>query len=129
MQDPISDMLCRIRNGQQAKHKHVEMRSSNLKEQIASVLKDEGYILDYKVESHDNNVKTLVIDLKYYQGNPVIDRLKRISKPGLRVYKSPKDIKPVAGFGVVILSTSKGVMTHLSAKENGVGGEVLCEVA
>lgn len=129
MQDPISDMLCRIRNSQQAKHKQVEMSSSNLKEQVARVLKDEGFIQDYRVEQNDNNSKSLIIELKYYQGKPVIERIKRVSKPGLRVYKSYKDLKPVPGFGVAILSTSKGVMTHHQARMNSIGGEVICEVA
>ena len=129
MQDPIADMLTRIRNGQQANHQHVMMVSSNLKEEIARVLKEEGYITDYLIESSESNLKVLTLKLKYYQGRPVIDRIKRISRPGLRVYKAVKDLSSIPGFGVAILSTSQGVMSHLLAQKNGVGGEVICEVA
>lgn len=129
MQDPVADMLTRIRNGQQAKHQHVTLVSSILKEQIAKVLKDEGFIADYTVEPLENNLKSMTIHLKYFQGRPVIVKIKRVSKPGLRVYKSVKDLTSVPGFGISILSTSKGVMTHSAAKVNNVGGEVICEVA
>jgi small subunit ribosomal protein S8 len=129
MQDPVADMLTRIRNGQQAKHQHVTLISSILKEEIARVLKEEGYIADFRIESLENNLKSITVQLKYYHGRPVIERIKRISRPGLRVYKSAKDLSSVPGFGVSILSTSQGVMTHLSARTNGVGGEVICEVA
>lgn len=129
MQDPVADMLTRIRNGQQAKHAKVRMTSSTLKERIAHVLKEEGYISDYSIESLENNLKTLTIDLKYFQGKPVIARIIRISKPGLRVYKSVKELVAVPGFGVSILSTSKGVMTHSTARSQNLGGEVICEVA
>lgn len=129
MQDPVADMLTRIRNGQQAKHQQVKLTSSILKEEIARVLKEEGYISDYQVEHLENNHKTMTVDLKYYQGRPVIELIKRISRPGLRVYKSVKDLSAVPGFGIAILSTSHGVMTNLAAKTKGVGGEVICEVA
>lgn len=129
MHDPVADMLTRIRNGQQAKHQSVTLNSSKLKEEIARVLKEEGYILDYNVESLENNLKSITVQLKYYLGRPVIERILRISRPGLRVYKSFKDLPSIPGFGVAILSTSKGVMTHVTAKRQGVGGEVLCEVA
>lgn len=129
MQDPVADMLTRIRNGQQAKHKEVKFISSNLKEQIARVLKEEGYIADFCIEQLDNHLKAMTVSLKYYHGRPVIERIKRISRPGLRVYKSAKELTTVPGFGIAILSTSKGVMTHIAAKSNGVGGEVICEVA
>lgn len=129
MQDPIADMLCRIRNGQQAKKNEITLGSSNLKEQLANVLKDEGYILDYRVDAHENNTKTLTLMLKYYYGRPVIEKIKRISRPGLRVYKSAKQLHPVSGFGIAILSTSQGVMTHAKAKNANIGGEVICEVA
>ncbi|KTD26980.1 MULTISPECIES: 30S ribosomal protein S8 [Legionella] len=129
MHDPVADMLTRIRNGQQAKHRTVTLHSSKLKEEIARVLKEEGYILDYDVESSENNLKSITIHLKYYHGKPVIDRILRISRPGLRVYKSSKELTSIPGFGVAIVSTSKGVMTHIAAKRNGLGGEVLCEVA
>ena len=129
MHDPVADMLTRIRNGQQAKHQQVKLISSNLKEQIAKVLKEEGYIADYFVESLDNNLKSMTVALKYYHGRPVIERMKRISRPGLRVYKSVKEFSSIPGFGIAIVSTSKGVMTHVNAKAMGVGGEVICEVA
>jgi small subunit ribosomal protein S8 len=129
MHDPVADMLTRIRNGQQAKHQQVKLTSSILKEEIARVLKEEGYITDYFVEPLENNLKSLTVNLKYFQGRPVIDKIKRISRPGLRVYKSAKDLTAVAGFGIAILSTSRGVMTNLAAKVTGVGGEVICEVA
>lgn len=129
MHDPVADMLTRIRNGQQAKHQQVTLTSSRLKEEIARVLKEEGFIQDFFVEAQDNNLKVMTIKLKYYHGRPVIELIKRISKPGLRVYKSYKDLTSIPGFGVAILSTSKGIMTHVSAKLKGVGGEVICEVA
>ena len=129
MHDPVADMLTRIRNGQQAKHQHVKLFSSNLKEEIARVLKEEGYISDFSVEALDNNLKSITLNLKYYHGRPVIEKIKRISRPGLRVYKSSKDLSSVAGFGVAIISTSRGVMTHVKARADGVGGEIICEVA
>jgi small subunit ribosomal protein S8 len=129
MQDPVADMLTRIRNGQQSKHQQVKLTSSTLKEEIARVLKEEGYISDYSVDPLENNLKVITVYLKYYQGRAVIDKIKRISRPGLRVYKSVKDLTAVAGFGIAILSTSRGVMTNIAAKVNGVGGEIICEVA
>ena len=129
MHDPVADMLTRIRNGQHAKHQRVKMISSILKEEMAKVLKDEGYIADYSVEPLENNLKTITLHLKYYHGRPVIELIKRISRPGLRVYKSVKDLSSVAGFGIAILSTSQGVMTHISARAKNVGGEIICEVA
>nr|WP_207384246.1 30S ribosomal protein S8 [Legionella sp. PL877] len=129
MHDPVADMLTRIRNGQQAKHQSVTLNSSKLKEEIARVLKEEGYIVDYNVELLENNFKSITLQLKYYHGKPVIERILRISRPGLRVYKSFKDLSPIPGFGVAILSTSRGVMTHMAAKKQGIGGEILCEVA
>lgn len=129
MQDPIADMLTRIRNGQQANHQHVEMISSSLKAEIARVLKEEGYIADYHIDSSAEHLKTLTIKLKYYHGRPVIEKLKRVSRPGLRVYKAVNELAPIPGFGVAILSTSQGVMSHSLARKNGVGGEVICEVA
>ncbi|WP_131739810.1 30S ribosomal protein S8 [Legionella adelaidensis] len=129
MQDPVADMLTRIRNGQQAKHKQITLASSLLKEEIAKVLKNEGYIADFSVDTNEKKMKFLTIDLKYYHGRPVIEKITRISRPGLRVYKTVKELSPVPGFGIAILSTSKGVMTHINAKEQGVGGEIICEVA
>lgn len=129
MHDPVADMLTRIRNGQQAKHQSVTLHSSKLKVEIARVLKEEGYILDYSVEPLEKNLKSITIQLKYYHGKPVIERIKRISRPGLRVYKSSKDLTSVPGFGISVLTTSQGVMTHIKAKLKGIGGELLCEVA
>lgn len=129
MQDPIADMLTRIRNAQRANHQQVKFISSNLKHQIARVLKEEGYISDFSVEQLDNNLNSITLELKYYKGQPVIGRINRVSRPGLRIYKASNNLTAVPGFGVSILSTSKGVMTHIKAKQIGVGGEVICEVA
>jgi small subunit ribosomal protein S8 len=129
MTDPIADMLTRIRNAQMVGQVDVGMPHSKLKLSIAQVLKDEGYIEDFAVR--DEGIKReLRIGLKYYAGRPVIERLERISKPGLRVYKGRNDIPRVMnGLGVAILSTSQGVMTDRKARATGVGGEVLCIVA
>ena len=129
MSDPVSDMLTRIRNAQMVGHTETVMPASRLKAAIAQVLKDEGYIEDFALR--DNGAKKqLHIGLKYYAGRPVIERLERVSKPGLRVYKSRDDIPRVMnGLGVAILSTSRGVMTDRKARADGVGGEVLCIVA
>lgn len=129
MQDPIADMLTRIRNAQQARHLNLKLASSKIKEQIARVLKEEGYILDYQIEKEANNANSLIIELKYFKGKPVIERIKRISRPGLRIYRPFKNLPSIPGFGIAILSTSKGVMSHIAAKAASVGGEVLCEVA
>jgi small subunit ribosomal protein S8 len=129
MSDPIADMLVRIRNAQMVGHTDVSMPASKLKASIAQVLKQEGYIEDFALR--ENGTKTeLRIGLKYYAGRPVIERLERVSKPGLRVYKGRDDIPRVMnGLGVAILSTSRGVMTDRKARADGVGGEVLCIVA
>ena len=129
MSDPIADMLTRIRNAQQAQKSSVAMPSSKLKVAIAKVLKSEGYIDDFAV-SQDDGKAELALSLKYYAGRPVIERIQRVSRPGLRVYKGSSDIPTVMnGLGVVIVSTSKGVMTDRKARANGVGGELLCVVA
>ncbi len=128
MSDPIADMLTRIRNAQLAKKKSVRMPCSNIKLSIADVLKGEGYINDFSVVS-DNNKSTLEISLKYYSGDPVIEQIKRISKPGLRIYKSSKNLPDImSGLGIAIVSTSKGVMTERKARVEGIGGELLCTV-
>ncbi|MDR3412961.1 MAG: 30S ribosomal protein S8 [Formivibrio sp.] len=128
MQDPIADMLTRIRNAQRADKPAVAMPSSKLKVAIAKVLQDEGYIESFAVTSDVKPV--LTIELKYYAGRPVIERIDRVSKPGLRIYKGATDIPQVMnGLGVAILSTSKGVMTDRKARAHGVGGELLCFVA
>jgi small subunit ribosomal protein S8 len=129
MTDPIADMLVRIRNAQMVGHTEVKMPASRLKASIAKVLKDEGYIEDFALRE-DGSKKELRIGLKYYAGKPVIERLERVSKPGLRVYRGRDDIPRVMnGLGVAILSTSRGVMTDRKARADGVGGEVLCIVA
>ena len=129
MTDPIADMLTRVRNALSAGKVSVSMPSSKLKQAIASVLKDEGYVADFSVETVDNKA-VLTIALKYYDGKPVIASLKRVSRPGLRVYKAGDDLPSVmAGLGVAIVSTSKGVMTDRAARKLGEGGEVLCYVA
>jgi small subunit ribosomal protein S8 len=129
MSDPVADMLVRIRNAQMVGHTETVMPASRLKASIAQVLKDEGYIEDFALR--DNGAKKeLRIGLKYYAGRPVIERLERVSKPGLRVYKASDDIPRIMnGLGVAILSTSRGVMTDRKARADGVGGEILCIVA
>jgi len=129
MQDPIADMLTRIRNGQSAGKKAVSMPSSKLKISIAEVLKQEGYISDH-MKSVDGGKAELSIELKYHQGRPVIDTIKRVSRPGLRIYKKSTELPRVLdGLGVAIVSTSKGVMTDRAARKAGHGGEVLCIVS
>jgi len=129
MTDPIADMLTRIRNAQMVEQAVVAMPSSRVKLAIAQVLKDEGYIEAYKV-SGDEIKPVLEIALKYYAGRPVIEKIERVSKPGLRIYKSKDDIPRVMnGLGIAIVSTSRGVMTDRKARATGVGGEVLCIVA
>jgi small subunit ribosomal protein S8 len=129
MSDPIADMLTRIRNAQQVEKTSVVMPSSKLKVAIAKVLADEGYIDGFNV-AENSGKSTLEIGLKYYAGRPVIERLERVSTPGLRVYKPSKSIPHVMnGLGVAIVSTPKGVMTDRKARASGVGGEVICYVA
>lgn len=130
MTDPIADMLTRIRNGQNVLLESVSMPSSTLKEAIAAVLKDEGYISDFSVEKGDNNKAELTVTLKYFEGSPVIEKIQKISKPGLRIYRGKNDLPTVmGGLGVAIVSTSEGVMSDRSARAKGFGGEVLCVVA
>ena len=129
MSDPIADMLTRIRNAQRVEKTEVVMPSSKLKAAIAQVLTDEGYIEGFKVDANDGKPQ-LRIGLKYYAGRPVIERLERVSRPGLRIYRGRDDIPQVMnGLGVAIVSTSRGVMTDRRARSQGVGGEVLCYVA
>jgi small subunit ribosomal protein S8 len=129
MTDPIADMLTRIRNAQLAQKSSVAMPSSKLKVAIASVLREEGYIDDFTVREADGHTQ-LDITLKYYAGRPVIERLERVSRPGLRVYKGTGDLPRVMnGLGIAIVSTPKGVMTDRKARASNVGGEVLCVVA
>lgn len=128
MQDPISDMLTRIRNGQAAKKVAVKMPSSKLKVAIAKLLKEEGYVADYTIAGE---VKPeLEVTLKYFEANPVIEQIQRVSRPGLRIYKK-KDALPsvMGGLGVAVVSTSKGLMTDRAARKAGLGGEIICYVA
>ncbi len=128
MSDPIADMLTRIRNAQLAKMQIVNIPNSRIKLAITDVLKDEGYIESYNIKN-DGNKSLLEITLKYYSGAPVIEKIKRISKPGLRIYKSSKNLPNVMdGLGIAIVTTSKGVMTERKARLAGVGGELLCFV-
>jgi small subunit ribosomal protein S8 len=129
MTDPVADMLTRIRNAQMAEKLGVSMPSSKLKEAIAKVLMDEGYIENYSIRK-DGNKADLDIELKYYAGRPVIERIERISRPGLRIYRGMNEFPRVMnGLGVAILSTPQGVMTDRKARSANVGGEVLCIVA
>lgn len=129
MTDPIADMLTRIRNGQKARKRVVAMPSSTAKVAVAKVLKDEGYITDYKTDADDAKAE-LTVELKYFEGRPVIERVQRVSKPGLRVYRRKDDLPRVlGGLGVAIVSTSAGVMSDRQAREQGIGGEVLCVVS
>ena len=129
MTDPIADLLTRIRNAQSAGKPTVGVGASKLKTAILKVLKDEGYVEDFAIREAEGKPE-LSIALKYYADKPVIDRIERVSRPGLRIYKGKEDIpKVMNGLGVAILSTSKGVMTDRKARATGVGGEVLCVVA
>ncbi|NIA01246.1 MAG: 30S ribosomal protein S8 [Planctomycetia bacterium] len=129
MTDPIADMLTRIRNGQRAGKVAVSMPSSKLKQSIAGVLKDEGYVADFQVDEAAGK-PVMSVELKYYDGQPVIDMLKRISRPGLRIYKASDELPRVqGGLGIAIVSTSKGVMSDRAARAAGEGGEVLCYVS
>ena len=128
MQDTIADMLTRIRNAQSTEKESVTMPSSKIKKAIAKLLKDEGYIEDFKVDG--DKKPQLQVFLKYYAGKPVIEKLERVSKPGLRIYKSCEELPTVMnGLGVAIISTSKGLLTDRHARSMNVGGEVICEVA
>ncbi|MDH3532146.1 MAG: 30S ribosomal protein S8 [Gammaproteobacteria bacterium] len=129
MTDPIADMLTRIRNGQKARKTSVSMPASSAKEAVAKVLKDEGYIANYTSDG-EGATRQLAIELKYFEGVPVIERIERASRPGLRVYRSKEDLpKVLGGLGIAIVSTSAGVMSDAQAREKGIGGEVLCIVS
>lgn len=128
MTDPIADMLTRIRNGQSAGKADVTMPSSKAKLAIASVMKEEGYITDFTVSSDAK--PNMTVTLKYYQGSPVIDEMKRVSRPGLRIYKNKDELpKVLNGLGIAIISTSAGVMTDKKARSEGRGGEVICTIS
>jgi small subunit ribosomal protein S8 len=129
MTDPIADMLTRIRNGQKARKVSVAMPASKEKQAIAAVLKDEGYITGFETTG-EGAESTLSVELKYFEGTPVIENVRRVSKPGLRVYRGKEDLpKVLGGLGVAIVSTSAGVMSDREAREKGIGGEVLCVVS
>ena len=128
MSDPIADMLTRIRNGHMANKERVSMHASKKRTAVARVLKDEGYITDFSVEESDK--PTLTIELKYYEGRPVIEEIQRVSRPGLRIYRGKDELPRVQnGLGVAIISSSKGVMSDRQARAEGHGGEVICTVA
>lgn len=129
MTDPIADMLTRIRNGQKARKVSVTMPSSQAKVAVARVLKDEGYVTDFSSES-EGSKETLTIELKYFEGAPVIERIERVSKPGLRIFRGTEELPRVlGGLGVAIVSTSAGVMSDRQAREKGIGGEVMAYIA
>ena len=127
--DPIGDMLTRIRNGQMRSLNSVEIPSSNFRKNILQILKDEGYIKDYFIGKSENNKISLRINLKYYEGDPVIKEIKRISKPGRRVYSRANSLpKVMNGLGLAIISTPKGVMSDTEARKQNIGGEIICRV-
>jgi small subunit ribosomal protein S8 len=129
MTDPVADLLTRIRNGQSSGKTHVNIDSSKIKQAIVRVLTDEGYVAGFHVEDGEGKPR-LTIDLKYFEGRPVIDRLERVSRPGLRIYRGKDELpKVLGGMGTVIVSTPQGVMTDRQARAMGQGGEVLCIVA
>ena len=127
--DPIGDMFARIRNGQMRSLTTIDVPASNFRLQILEVLKTEGYISNFFLEKKENNKKNLKVDLKYYEGNPVIKEIKRVSKPGRRVFSRADSIPRIQnGLGLAIISTNKGVMSDIEARKNNVGGEIICRV-
>ena len=127
--DPIGDMIVRIKNAQMRSHKSVQLPSSNFKAKIAEVLKTEGYIIDYSIDNAEKNKNSLKINLKYNSGNPVINTIERISKPGRRIFSSAESLPKINnGLGIAIVSTSKGVRTDIDARKNKLGGEIICKV-
>ena len=129
LMDPIGDMFTRIRNGQLRLLTKVEMPSSNFRLKVLEVLKNEGFVSSYHIEKKDNNKVSLVVDLKYYEGIPVIKEIKRVSKPGRRVFSRADSIPRIQnGLGLAIISTNKGVMSDIEARKNNVGGEIICRV-
>ncbi len=128
LSDPIGDMIARIKNAQSRNHKKVELPSSNFKTKIAGILKNEGFIKEFKVNS-DNSKSTLTLELKYHSGNPVISAFERVSKPGRRIFSSAESLPKINnGLGIAIVSTPKGVMTDIDARKQRVGGEIICKV-
>ena len=128
LSDPIGDMIARVKNAQYRNHKKVELPSSNFKVKIADILKAEGFIKDFKVQS-DNNKSLLLLELKYHSGNPVISTFERVSKPGRRIFSRADSLPKINnGLGIAIISTPKGVMTDIDARKQKVGGEIICKV-
>ena len=128
LSDPIGDMIARIKNAQDRSHKKVELPSSNFKSRIADILKNEGFIKDYKINK-ENNKSVLLLELKYHSGNPVINTFERVSKPGRRIFSSADGLPKINnGLGLAIISTPKGVMTDIDARKQRVGGEIICKV-
>ena len=128
LSDPIGDMIARIKNAQERSHKKVELPSSNFKTKIADILKNEGFIKDFKI-NNENNKPLLSLELKYHSGNPVISTFERVSKPGRRIFSSAEGLPKINnGLGIAIVSTPKGVMTDIDARKQRVGGEIICKV-
>ena len=129
LSDPIGDMIARIKNAQVRNHKKLELPSSNFKVKIADVLKNEGFIIDYKINKKESNKADLMIDLKYNSGSPVISNIERVSKPGRRIFSSAQSLPKINnGLGIAIISTPKGVMTDIDARKQKLGGEIICKV-
>ena len=128
LSDPIGDMIARIKNAQMRNHKKVALPSSNFKVKIVNILKSEGFIRDYNIDS-ETNKPVLSVDLKYHSGNPVISTFERVSKPGRRIFSSAESLPKInGGFGIAIISTPKGVMTDIDARKQKIGGEIICKV-
>ena len=128
LSDPIGDMIARVKNAQERSHKKVELPSSNFKTKIANILKNEGFIKDFKI-NNESNKPTLLLELKYHSGNPVISTFERVSKPGRRIFTSVDGLPKINnGLGIAIVSTPKGVMTDIDARKQRVGGEIICKV-
>ena len=128
LSDPIGDMIARVKNAQARNHKKVDLPSSNFKSKIADILKNEGFIKDFKINS-EGNKPILILELKYHSGNPVINNFERVSKPGRRIFSSADSLPKINnGLGIAILSTPKGVMTDIDARKHRVGGEIICKV-
>ena len=129
LSDPIGDMIARVKNAQSRNHKKVNLPSSNFKAKIADILKNEGFIKDFKINNEDNNKTILSLELKYHSGNPVINAFERVSKPGRRIFSSADSLPKINnGLGIAIISTPKGVMTDIDARKQRVGGEIICKV-
>ena len=129
LSDPIGDMIARIKNAQSRSHKNVELPSSNFKTKIANILKNEGFIKDYKNNTDNNKKIILSLELKYHSGNPVISAFERVSKPGRRIFSSADGLPKINnGLGIAIISTPKGVMTDIDARKQRIGGEIICKV-